>query len=106
MLIFAIIQMAPGDPVRMKLGTEATPEQVANERERLGLNEPVPVRYGVWLSDVVRLNLGRSQVNNRPVTTLIAEAFPNTLRLALLAFVVAVAIGLPLGCLAAVRQNR
>jgi ABC-type dipeptide/oligopeptide/nickel transport system permease component len=105
-LVFTIIQMAPGDPVRMKLGTEATPDQVAAERERLGLNQPVPVRYGVWLSDVVQLNLGRSQVNNRPVTTLIADAFPNTLRLALLAFTIAVAIGLPLGCLAAVRQNQ
>src|SRR5439155_18767422 len=61
-LVFAIIQMAPGDPVRMKLGTEATPDQVAAERERLGLNQPVPVRYGVWLSDLARLNLGRSQV--------------------------------------------
>jgi ABC-type dipeptide/oligopeptide/nickel transport system permease component len=105
-LVFAIIQMAPGDPVRMKLGTEATPDQVAAERERLGLNQPVPVRYGVWLSDVARLNLGRSQVNNRAVTTLIADAFPNTLRLAILAFAIAVLIGLPLGCLAAVRQNR
>ena len=60
-LVFAIIQMAPGDPVRMKLGTEATPDQVAAERERLGLDRPVPVRYGVWIGDVARLNLGRGQ---------------------------------------------
>src|SRR5919201_555078 len=103
--VFAIISLAPGDPVRMKLGTEATAEEVANERTRLGLDRPIPVRYAVWLSDVARLNLGRSQVNNRPVTTLIAEAFPNTLRLSLTAFGLAVLIGLPLGCLAAVRQN-
>jgi len=104
--VFAIISLAPGDPVRMKLGTEATNEEVANERARLGLDQPIPVRYAVWLSDVVQLNLGRSQVNNRPVTTLVAEAFPNTLRLSLAAFCVAVLIGLPLGCLAAVRQNQ
>jgi len=104
--VFAIISLAPGDPVRMKLGTEATNEQVANERARLGLDRPIPVRYAVWLSDVARLNLGRSQVNNRPVTTLVAEALPNTLRLSLTAFCVAVLIGLPLGCLAAVRQNQ
>jgi peptide/nickel transport system permease protein len=103
--VFTIISLAPGDPVRMKLGTEATNEEVANERARLGLDQPVPLRYAIWLSDVVRLNLGRSQVNNRPVTTLVAEAFPNTLRLSGTAFVVAVLIGLPLGCLAAVRQN-
>ena len=104
-LVFAIISLAPGDPVRMKLGTEATPEQVAAERARLGLDQPVPVRYAVWVSDVAHLNLGRSQVNNRPVTGLIAEAFPNTLRLALAAFVLSLLIGLPLGCYAALRAN-
>src|SRR5439155_23396235 len=104
-LVFGIIALAPGDPVRMKLGTEATPEQVRNERERLGLDKPVPVRYAVWVADVVNLNLGRSQVNNRAVTTLIADAFPNTLRLALTAFLISLLIGLPLGCFAAVRQN-
>jgi ABC-type dipeptide/oligopeptide/nickel transport system permease component len=104
-LVFTIIALAPGDPVRMKLGTEATPEQVAAERARLGLDQPVPVRYAVWVADVVSLNLGRSLVNNRPVTTLIADAFPNTLRLALAAYVIALAIGLPLGCFAAVRAN-
>src|SRR5947209_13666348 len=90
----------------MKLGTEATPEQVAAERARLGLDQPLPVRYSVWVGDVVGLNLGRSLVNNRPVTTLLAEAFPNTLRLALVAYVISLAIGLPLGCFAAVRANQ
>jgi len=104
-LIFAIIQLSPGDPVRMKLGTEATAEEVALERERLGLEKPVPLRYLIWLSDLTRLDLGRSQVNNRLVTTLVAEHFPNTLRLSIIAFCLAVMIGLPLGCLAAVRQD-
>src|SRR5262249_14869372 len=104
-LVFGIIAAAPGDPVRMKLGTEATPEQVAAERERLGLDKPLPVRYLVWVGDVARLNLGRSLVNHRAVTTLIADAFPNTLRLALAAFTISLAIGLPLGCFAAVNQN-
>lgn len=104
-LIFAIISLAPGDPARMMLGTQATPEEIALERARLGLDQPLPVRYLLWLADVARLNLGRSQATNRPVVTLVAEAFPNTLRLALLALVVAVVIGFPLGVLAAVRQN-
>jgi peptide/nickel transport system permease protein len=104
-LIFAIITLAPGDPVRMKIGFEATPQEVAAERERLGLDKPLPVRYVVWLSDVISLNLGRSLVNSRPVTTLITDAFPNTLRLALTAFAVSLLIGLPLGSLAAVRAN-
>jgi peptide/nickel transport system permease protein len=104
-LIFAIIRLSPGDPVRMKLGTEATPEEIAGERERMGLTRPLPVQYFIWLSDLTRLELGRSQVNNRPVTTLLAEHFPNTLRLSLTAFLLAVLIGLPLGCLAAIRRD-
>lgn len=104
-LIFAIISLAPGDPVRMKLGTEATPEEVVAERERLGLDRPIPYRYAVWVTDLLGLNLGRSLVNNKPVLELIGEALPNTLRLSLTAFLLAVLIGLPLGSLAAVRQD-
>ncbi len=105
LLIFAIVTLAPGDPVRAKLGTEATPQQVAAERQRLGLDQPLPVRYAVWLTDVAHLNLGRSLVNGRPVTTLITDAFPNTLQLALTAFILSLAIGIPLGTLAAVHRN-
>jgi peptide/nickel transport system permease protein len=104
-LIFAIVTLAPGDPVRAKLGTEATPEQVAAERSRLGLDQPLPVRYLVWLSDVIHLNLGHSLINGRPVTTLIGDAFPNTVRLALAAFTISLLLGVPLGSLAAVHRN-
>jgi len=83
LLVFGIIQLAPGDPARMRLGTEATADEVAAERARLGLDQPVPVRYVIWLSDVAHRNLGKSQVNGRPVVDLVLEAFPNTLRLAL-----------------------
>ncbi len=105
-LIFAIIALAPGDPARMMLGTQATPEEVALERARLGLDKPLPIRYAVWISDVLSLNLGRSLSNNRPVAALVGDAFPNTLRLALLSLAVAVGIGFPLGILAAVNANR
>jgi peptide/nickel transport system permease protein len=105
-LVFAIIALAPGDPAKMMLGTQATPEEIALERNRLGLDRPLPVRYAIWLADVAQLNLGRSQSNNRPVAQLIGEAFPYTLRLSLSALAVALLIGIPLGMLAAVRQNR
>jgi len=105
LLIFGIVSLAPGDPVRAKLGTEATPQQVAAQRARLGLDQPLPVRYAVWVSDVAHLNLGRSLINSRPVTTLITDAFPNTLRLALTAFVLSLLLGVPLGSLAAVQRN-
>lgn len=104
-VIFAIITLAPGDPVRMMLGTQATAGEVAQERIRLGLDRPLPVRYLIWLQHALRLDWGRSQVNNRPVVTLVREAFPHTLRLALTALVVSVGIGFPLGVLAALRRN-
>ena len=53
-LIFAVITLSPGDPVRMMLGTQATPEEIAVERERLGLDKSVPVRYVIWLTDVAQ----------------------------------------------------
>ncbi len=105
-VIFAIIQLAPGDPARMMLGTEATEQQIARERARLGLDQPIPVRYAVWLSDVAQLNLGKSQINNQPVTQLVGNAFPNTLRLALATLALALLVGFPLGIWAAIRQNR
>ena len=105
-LVFAIITLSPGDPARMMLGPEATEQDVLNERARLGLDRPIPVRYGIWISDVARLNLGVSQVNNRPVTSRIADALPHTIRLTVIVLLVSVAIGFPLGIYAAVRQNR
>ena len=104
-LIFAIITLSPGDPAQIRLGTEATEEQIAAERERLGLDEPIPVRYAVWVTDVMRFDLGRSLVNNRPAAELVAAAFPNTLRLVLLALALSLLIGIPMGIIAAVRQN-
>lgn len=105
-LIFGIIELAPGDPARMMLGPDATPAQVASERVQLGLDQPVPVRYVIWLGDVAHGNLGVSLVYDRPVTALVLEAFPNTLRLAVSALLLSVLLGFPMGMLAALRQNR
>lgn len=105
-LIFGIIELAPGDPARMMLGTDATPAEVAAERVALGLNKPLPVRYAIWLDNVVHLNLGQSIVYGRPVSALVLEAFPNTLRLAVSALILSVLVGFPLGVLAALHQNR
>lgn len=105
-VIFAIITLAPGDPVRMMLGTQATPAEIAQERARLGLDRPVPVRYVIWMLHVSRLDLGRSQVNNQPVATLVLKAFPYTLRLTVGALAISVLIGFVFGILAALKQNR
>jgi peptide/nickel transport system permease protein len=105
-LIFLIITLAPGDPAAMRMGPEATAEQVARERERLGLDRPLPVRYARWLGDVVTLNLGRSLYTNRPVTQLISEAFPKTVQLSLSALTLSLLIGLPMGMWAALNRDR
>ena len=102
-LIFLIIQLAPGDPAAMKLGSEATDEQLAIERHRLGLDKPIPIRYLIWLSDVLRLNLGRSMVTNLAVTDLVRRAFGNTLKLALTALAVSLLFGLSMGVIHFVR---
>jgi peptide/nickel transport system permease protein len=105
-LIFLIITLSPGDPAAMRLGPEATPEQVQQERERLGLGASLPVRYAIWLGDVFTLNLGHSLYTNRPVTQLIGESFPKTVQLSLTALFVSLVIGLPLGILAALQRDR
>ncbi len=105
-LIFAIISLSPGDPAQIRLGTEATPEEIAAERERLGLDKSIPVRYAIWVGDVLQFDLGRSLVNNRPAAQLVAEAFPNTLRLVFFALALSLIIGIPMGIFSAVRQNQ
>ncbi len=104
-IIFLIIVMAPGDPALFTAGSEATQEQIERERVRLGLDKPLPVRYGIWLTDVARLNLGYSLYTRRPVTRILAEAIPHTVRLALASFVLSILIGFPLGMLSAIKQN-
>ena len=105
-LVFMIITLAPGDPAAMRLGTEATPEEIQQERVRLGLGDPLPMRYAIWLGDVFTLNLGNSLYTNRPVTQLISEAFPKTVQLSLTALAVSLLLGLPLGIWSALQRDR
>ncbi len=105
-IIFLVIQASPGDPARIKLGPEATPQQVAIERTRLGLDEPLPVRYVIWLADAVRLDLGRSFQSNLPVTDVVFDAFGYTVRLALAASAIALTLGIGAGILAALFRGR
>lgn len=101
MLIFTIARVIPGDPARIALGPNATAEQVQNLRERLHLNEPLPVQYGHFIADLSRGDLGVSLYTNRPVTRDIAQFLPATLELILVAGLMMILIGLPLGALAA-----
>jgi len=100
-LIFVIARVIPGDPARVALGPNATAEQVGNLRAALHLDRSVVTQYGYFLSDLSRGDLGISLYTNRPVTTDIAEFLPATLELILVAGVLMVGLGMPLGILAA-----
>lgn len=99
--VFALIRLVPGDPVRTMLGFRATPENVATVRAQLHLDESLPAQYWDWITGVVHGDLGRDYVSGESVATLIAERLPVTLELTVLAMLVALLIGVPLGTLAA-----
>lgn len=105
-LIFLIARVIPGDPARIALGPNATPEQVARLRTALHLDEALAVQYWEFLRDLGRGDLGLSLYTNRPVVQDIADFLPATLELILVAGVLMVALGLPLGILAARHRGR
>jgi peptide/nickel transport system permease protein len=107
-LAFGLGRLAPGDPARDVLarttGRQPTEREIAAERHRLGLDRPLPAQYLTWLGGAVRGDLGTSYTTGEPVHQAISRTFPATLQLAGAAFLLAIAIGLPLGLLAAARS--
>lgn len=105
-IVFSIIHLLPGDPVLVILsGANATPEQVAEVRAQLRLDDPLPVQYLRFLRRAVVGDFGRSIYSKRPVIDEIADQLPSTLQLAGTAILIAAAVGLALGIAAAVRHN-
>lgn len=100
-LAFVAFSIIPGDPTSSILGVEATQEQIAALRDRLGLDLPIWQRYLHWLGGLLTGNLGESYNYGMPVAQLLATCVTHTLTLAVLAFVLIVAISLPLGIIAA-----
>ena len=105
--VFSLMHMLPGDPITVMLKESAATSQEAVQRmrERLGLDDPLPVQYWRFFRDAIRGDFGRSIQTNRPVMGWIWELFPNTLRLASSAMLFAAIIGLPLGTIAAVKKD-
>ena len=99
-LIFFLARVMPGDPAMIALGETATLEQVAHYRERLGLNEPLLVQYRVYVTSVIRGDLGDSLYTRNAVLDDLAKTFPATLELILFSTVLMISIGIPLGVLA------
>ena len=104
--VFSMLFLVPGDPVKMMLAEFVTsPEQVARMRAELHLDEPILTQYGRFVGNALRGDLGTSIRSRRPVATEIAENIGSTARLALASMAVAVAVGIPLGLLAALLRN-
>jgi peptide/nickel transport system permease protein len=103
--VWLMIYLIPGDPAIALLGGDATPEQLARARILMGLDQPLPVQYALWLGRVVRGDLGVSYLNGLPVRTMLAQRIPVTLQLTLASLVVALLIAGPLGIVAAVRPR-
>ncbi len=99
--VFLLLHLAPGDPAAVVAGSYAMPKDVERIREKLGLNEPIHIQFGKWISHVARGDLGDSIFSEMPVTTLIAQRVEPTLCLAAASILVAIFLAVPLGIVAA-----
>jgi peptide/nickel transport system permease protein len=104
-IVFALMQLIPGDAASMMLGRDATTEQKDALRERLNLNEPVPIQFVTWFGNALRLDFGDSLFIGKPVTEALLDRVEPTALLALYAMTLAVVIAIPAGVLAAIRRN-
>lgn len=105
-VVFIIVRLVPADPALLIAGMDATPEQLAELRKRMGLDQPLIVQYFAYLAGAVTGDFGNSYTQGVPVMTLVGQALPNTALLAVLACLLAVVVSFPLGLLAALRVNR
>ena len=106
-LVFAILQLAPGDPARVIVGQRASAEQIAQVRADLGLNDPLWVQYGRFLFDAAQFEFGQSYkvAQGRAVRDVLADRLPVTIELALYGQLLGILLGIPLGVLSAIRQD-
>ena len=106
--IFVLVRLAPGDPVMMQIDpdvAEVDPGYIERRRAELGLDQPVPIQYLAWFSEVIRGDLGFSFVSRRPVLGMVAERMLPTLRLMGTGVGIALVLSIPLGIIAALRKN-
>jgi peptide/nickel transport system permease protein len=104
-LAFAIVRGVGGDPARVKLGVTASEENVAAQRERMGLNRPFLVQYGDWLLNVMQGDFGKSLITDQEVGPQIEQRLPATLQLAAAAIIIGMTIAFPLGIISALRSG-
>ncbi|GGM09131.1 peptide ABC transporter permease [Pseudooceanicola nanhaiensis] len=103
--VFSLQQLLPGDPILAMAGEERDPETIAFLREKYGFNDPLPVQYVKWVTGVVQGDLGISLRSNQPVSELLLQKLPVTIQLAIMAMIFAIAIGVPMGIVSAVKKG-
>lgn len=106
LVIFLVLEVLPGDPAAVTLGLNASPEALNALHAEMGLDKPAPLRFLLWLGGLATGDLGLSYTYRVPVAQLIAERMAVTLPLAVLAILLAILIGMPLGVLAASRRGK
>ena len=105
-VVFTLIHLAPGDPVMAMVGRHPPPREVMDlMRKELGLDQPIPVQYALWVSKLLQGDLGYSYISGRPVWNMLQEKIWNTLELMLLAEIISVTIAVILGVIAAVKHH-
>jgi peptide/nickel transport system permease protein len=105
-VVFLLVEIAPGDPAAIIAGPEAPHETVEAIRRELGLDQPLVQRYLSYIGHVVTGDLGTSYLTDEPVTTVIGRALPRTASIAALAVLISVLLSIPLGIIAALNRNR
>ena len=104
-MVFLFLRMIPGDPATAMLGRNASVQEIEAVRLKMGLDRPLPVQYAAWLGKALHGDLGLSVISGRSISRSILERLPHTMALAFLAITIAVAIAIPSGVTAAVKQN-
>ncbi len=104
LIVFVGLRLVPGDPAIMMAGDLASPAEVQKLREDLGLNQPVFVQYAIFVGSVLRGDFGRSLQSRKPVVTMIADALPISVELAVISLVMACVIGITTGTVSAMKQ--
>ncbi|MCK5748212.1 MAG: ABC transporter permease, partial [Oricola sp.] len=104
-VVFAVLEIVPGDPARLMLGINATEDAVAALRQQMGLDQPLVIRYFAWIGGMLTGDFGRSYTYSVPVIDLIRERFVVSLPLALMALALSTAIAIPVGIFSAARRG-
>ena len=104
LIVFILMQMTPGDPAQIILGAQASPEDIANLRSEMGLDDPLYVQFGRFIFGIFRFDFGTSVKDGTPVVTKLLEALPYTAQLSFAAIAVAMLIGIPVGIISATKQ--